>query len=57
MITSSAWGPVPRRFLRFLDAVETEVGPAPSLVVVGSADGKFVLSASGQPNRRAEVFA
>src|ERR1700747_2153340 len=50
----SAGGRTPRRFLRFLDDVQSETCGVPSLAVIGCADGKFVLPAA---RRRFRVTA
>lgn len=45
--TSSTWGKPPSRYFGFLARVERQVsGRSPSLLVVGCADGKFVLPAA-----------
>lgn len=45
--TASAWGTPSSRYFRFLQRVERQLSNrAPSLTVVGCADGKFVLPAA-----------
>lgn len=45
--TSSTWGPPPRRLFRFFARVERTVNRRPPLfIVIGCADGKFVVPAA-----------